>query len=213
VIGPLGEVRVADRAATSLAVFNAQGTRILTSGYAASVDVSPKGAYRLEATNQGTLYPGVNKTTTVSMNLDSTRTDYTPPSVMTMMMLDGNGALATRLEPHGTGSLLFSAADFLFTLVGGRSYQQIRTDATAVSYRYSGETAWRPLTITQVNEDAASGAGILYRADLGTVANIDRALVDLKIDLTDLAGNTSSMTMLPAFSVGPELLPRHRATR
>jgi len=212
-LGPLGEVRVADRTATSGAVYNAQGTRILTSGYSAFVDLSPKGAYRLEAANQGTLYPGVNKTTTVSMNVDSSRADYTPPTVTTMMMLDGTGALATRLEPHGTGSLLFSAADFTFTLVGGRSYQQIRTDATNVSYRYSGETAWRPLTITQINEDAASGAGILYRADLATVANTDRTLVDLKIDLTDLAGNTSSTTMVPAFSVGPELLPKHRAAR
>jgi len=213
VIGPLGEVRVADRIGTTTALFDAQGTRILTSGYAAAIDLSTKGAYRLEATNQGSLYPGVNKTTTVSMNVDSARTDFIPPSVTTMMLLDGTGALATRLDPHGTGSLLFSAADFFLTQAGGRSYQQIRTDSTAVSYRYSGETAWRPLTITQVNEDAASGAGILYRADLATVANTDHALVDLKIDLTDLAGNTTSTTMAPAFSVGAELLPRHRASR
>jgi len=214
VFGPLGEVRVADRAGTSAVVFNAQGTTIATvNGSIATVDLSPKGTYRLESTNLGTLYPGVNKTTSMSMNVDTTRTDFVPPTITTMMMLDGTGALATRLDPHGSGSLLFSAADFTVSQTGVRSYQQIQTNSTVASYRYSGETAWRPLTITQVNEDAPSAAGVLYRADLGVVANTDRTLVDLKIDLVDVAGNTTSTIMAPAFSIGPELPPKHRATR
>ena len=129
-----------------------------------------------------------------------------------MMMLDGSGAIATRLDPHGNGSLLFSAADF--GLNGSlRIYQQVRGDATAVSYRYSGETAWRPLTATQVTEDTLNAAGILYRVDLAPVANVAGGLVDLKFDLADAAGNTTTMTMAPAFSVGPELPLRHRAER
>jgi hypothetical protein len=129
-----------------------------------------------------------------------------------MMMLDGSGALATRLEPHGSGSLLFSAADFI-PLGSNRAYQQIRGDATVVSYRYSGETAWRPLTATQVTEGpAASQTGLLYRVDLAGVANVGGGLVDLKFDLADNAGNTTTVTMAPAFSIGSELAPRHRAS-
>jgi hypothetical protein len=128
-------------------------------------------------------------------------------------MLDGTGALATRLDPHGSGSLLFSAADFAPN-GNSRVYQPIRTDATAVSYRYSGETAWRPLTATQVTEaPAISGTGILFRVDLASVANVSGGLVDLKFDLADNAGNTTTETMAPAFSIGPELAPRHRASR
>ena len=83
-----------------------------------------------------------------------------------------------------------------------------------MSYRYSGETAWRSLSATQVTEaPAASATGILYRVDLGTVANIAGGLVDLKFDLADVSGNTTTVTMVPAFSVGPELAPRHRAER
>lgn len=214
VFGPLGELRVADRAGTSTSLYDANGVLLRSFGYSTLSDLTTPGAYRVEATNQGTLYPGVNKTTTVSMSIDSSRTDYFPPSLTTMMMLDGSGTLVTRLEPHGSGSLLFSAADYVAgTSPSGRVYQQIRGDATQVSYRYSGETAWRPLTATQVTEDAASGAGILYRVDLAGVANVDRGLVDLKFDLADVAGNTTSVTMAPALSVGPELLPRHRAER
>jgi hypothetical protein len=67
------------------------------------------------------------------------------------------------------------------------------------------------LTTTQVTEDSVHGAGILYRADLGNITNIDRALVDLKFDLADVSGNTTTVTMAPAFSIGPEVPPRRQA--
>jgi hypothetical protein len=213
ILGPLGEVRVGDRTGTTNTLFDANAVQLSTSGFSTIADLGTKAAYRLEAVNRGTLYPGVNKTTTVSMNIDSSRTDYIPPSLTTMMLLDGSGILATRLAPHGSGSLLFSAADFGI-LGTNRVYQPIAADATKVSYRYSGETAWRSLTATQVTEaPAVSAAGILYRADLASVANVAGGLVDLKFDLADVAGNTTTVTMAPAFSVGPELPPRHRASR
>lgn len=209
-IGPLGEVRIADRSGTNTQFVDNKGLRFSGVGYSNAVDVSAKGAYHLEATNNGSLYPGVNKTTVVSMDINSTRTDYLPPMLTTMMMLDGTGALATRLDPHGSGSLLFSAADF-GPIGSNRVYQQIRADATVVSYRYAGETAWRPLISTQVTESV--GTGILYRVDLASIANVNGGLVDLKFDLADVAGNTTTVTMAPAFSIGPELGPRHRASR
>jgi subtilisin family serine protease len=213
-IGPLGEVRVADRDRTNTMFVNTKGVQLSSAGFLNTVDVSTKGPYHLEATNSGSVYPGVNRTTLVTMDFDSTRTDYIPPVLTTMMMLDGSGALATRLAPHASGSLLFSAADFAPLGSGSTVYQQIRGDATAVSYRYSGETAWRPLTATQVTEaPAITASGILYRVDLATVANVAGGLVDLKFDLADNAGNTTTVTMAPAFSIGPELLPRHHASR
>jgi hypothetical protein len=213
VIGPLGEVRAGDRTGTTNTLFSANGARLSTASFSTVVDLGTKAAYRLEAVNQGTLYPGVNKTTTVSMQVDSSRTDYIPPSLTTMMLLDGSGMLAARLEPHGSGSLLFSAADF--GILGTKAvYQLIAGDATVVSYRYSGETAWRPLTATQVTEGpAVSATGILYRVDLSTVANVAGGLVELKFDLADTAGNSTTVTMAPAFSIGPELAPKHRAGR
>jgi subtilisin family serine protease len=212
-LGPLGETRALDRGNTVTVLYGATGTQILSGGYSMSID-GPKGQYRVESTNHGELYPGIDKTTTISMAIDSSRADYLPPTLTTMIMLDGSGSLVARLDPHGSGSLLFSAADFGMTPSGSsRIYQSIRNDATHVSYRYSGETAWRPLSATMVTEDAPSSGGILYRVDLGSLTNIDRAFVDLKFDLADAAGNTTTVTMVPAFSVGPEVLPRHRATQ
>jgi subtilisin family serine protease len=215
-LGPLGEVRVADRPGTAVALYDAAGTQLITGGNSTVVDVTTKGPYRIEVTNHGTLVPGVSKLTMVSMAIDSSRADYVPPTLTTMLLLDGSGTIVSRLEPHGTGALLFSAADYTPGSGGGRSYHQISSDATKVSYRYSGEAAWRPLSATQVVEDSSSGAnsaGLLYRVDLAAATNIDRGLVDLKFDLADLAGNTTTVTMAPAFSIGPEQLLRRRATR
>ena len=214
IVGPLGEVRVGDRTGTVNTLFDAAGTKLSVALFSSSVDLGAKAPFRLESVNHGTLYPGVNKTTTVSMNVDSSRTDYIPPSLTTIMLLDGSGTLVTRLEPHGGGSLLFSAADFGILTSTSRIYQPIAAEATAVSYRYTGEIAWRPLTATQVTEaPAISAAGILYRVDLASVANVAGGLVDLKFDLADPAGNTTTLTMAPAFSIGPELGPRRRGAR
>jgi subtilisin family serine protease len=215
ILGPLGEARLVDRVGTSTSIFDAKGTRLSSAGYSMNSEATSTHApYRIEVSNLGTLYPGVNKTTTATMAIDSSRADYFPPAITTMILLDGSGNVVTRLEPHGSGALLFSAADFIASInTSGRTYQPIASDATKVSYRYSGEPAWRSLTATQVTEDATSGAGILYRINLSDVANIDRAMVDIKFELADAAGNTTIVTMAPAFSVGPELLPRHRAAR
>lgn len=212
-LGPLGEIRLPDRFNTNTVLYGSTGNQILSSGYSTAIDGATKGPYRVESVNQGELYPGVSKTTTISMAIDNTHSDYFPPTLTTMTLLDGNGLLVSRLEPHGSGSLLFSAADFGLTPTGGRVYQSVRGDVTHVSYRYSGETAWRPLTATQEAEDTANSGGILYRVDLAGVANIDRGFVDLKIELADAVGNSTTVTMAPAFSVGPEVLPKHRASR
>jgi hypothetical protein len=212
-LGPLGEIRLQDRPNTNTVLYGSTGTQLQAGGYSTSFDGAAKGPYRLESINQGELYPGVPKTTTVTMVIDNSHTDYLPPTLTTMNLLDGNGLLVSHLEPHGSGSLLFSAADFGMTAAGTRIYQSLRGDATHVSYRYAGETAWRPLTAAQGSEDTANSAGTSYRVDLASVTNVDHGYVDLKFELADATGNTTTVTLAPAFSVGPELLPRHRASR
>jgi len=212
-LGPLGETRLQDRFNTNTVLYGSNGSQILAGGYSTAIDGAAKGPYRVESINQGELYPGVSKTTTVTMAIDNSHQDYLPPTLTTMNLLDGNGLLTSHLEPHRSGSLLFSAADFGLTPSGTRIYQSIRGDATRVSYRYTGETAWRPLTATQGVEDTANSGGTSYRVDLASVTNLDHGYVDLKFELADAAGNTTTVTMAPAFSVGPEVPARRRASR
>jgi len=56
------------------------------------------------------------------------------------------------------------------------------------------------LSISQAGEDQTSG--IVYRADLAGVADADNVLIDLRFDIADASGNTTSFVMEPAFAVG-----------
>ena len=73
------------------------------------------------------------------------------------------------------------------------------------------------MQLTQVSQDDGSGttlgAGVLFRADASGITNTERAFVDLKIELSDNAGNTSSIVMTPGLAIGPEIVPRRRAIK
>ena len=116
------------------------------------------------------------------------------------MLFDANGQIATHLDPHRAGSLEFAAADYAYPASGPRTYEPIAADQTKVWFRYSGSQMWQPLTASQVTEDPA--LGILFRVDLTSVANADNVLVDMKFDIMDTSGNTTSYMMEPAFAVG-----------
>jgi subtilisin family serine protease len=208
--GPRGEVRTPERVNTQVSIMDAAGKlKNKTFLYPATLDLSAKAPYTIEATNNTIQWPDVPMNTTVTMNVDSSRADYTPPTLTSIYLVDGAGVALRSAAPHAAAQLYFSAADFAYT--PSKTYQQIRGEATKLSYRFSGSTAWTPLTLVQVNEDSV--AGLLYRADVSGATNVDAAKVDLKIDLQDNAGNTTSVVMLPAFSVGPDHPPRRRVTR
>jgi subtilisin family serine protease len=207
--GPRGESRAGDRGRVTLTTFYGDGRQqTKTNSNPAALDFSVKGAYRIEVSNDTPQYPDLPAKTSLTMNVDSTRADYLPPTLTSLYLTDGAGMTTRTIPSHSASAIYFSAADYAYTPF--RTYQPIRGDATALSYRDSGATAWTPLPITQMTEDPF--AGFIYRADLSAVANVESARIDLKFDLTDNAGNTTSVVMQPAFSVGPEYPPRRRAT-
>jgi subtilisin family serine protease len=200
-VGQLGEVRVGEHASTLTTVF-ASDSSVLTSGskYPMQLDLSHGGPFTVTAVDTSTLVPGVPRKSTVTSRLDASRPDLTPPTFTTLMLFDGKGQIATHLDSHGGGSLVFGAADFAFATNGSRTYQPIASDQTKAWFRHNGSQQWQPLTISQAGEDQTSG--IVYRADLGGVANADNVLIDLRFDIADASGNTTSFVMEPAFAVG-----------
>jgi len=211
-IGQFGETRGADATTVQTTVTAGNAAPFTVAGTNGSIDLSTRGPVRVDVTQRGLMSGAVARTTSLTMQLDTTRIDYSPPTFTSLTLLDANGRGTNRLEPHGGGTLRFSVTDYVD---GNGVYQQIRPEATAAFYRVSGTSAWLPLTVVQVAEDGTSssnrGPGILYRADLRNAANVDRALVDIRIDATDVAGNSASVAVQPAFSVGADVPPRHRA--
>ena len=200
-VGQLGETRLGDRSSTSTTIYAADSSVQATgSKYPMPLDLTQTGAYTIAAVDTGVLTQGVPRRSTVTSTVDSNRADFYAPTFTAMMLFDANGQIATHLDPHRAGSLEFAAADYAYPASGPRTYQPIAADQTKVWFRYSGSQMWQPLTASQVTEDPA--LGILFRVDLTSVANADNVLVDMKFDIVDTSGNTTSYMMEPAFAVG-----------
>jgi hypothetical protein len=199
-VGQLGEVRVGERSSTVTTIFAADSSVQGRFSSPVPLDLSQAGPFTIQTVDTGVLVPGVPRKSTVTMTIDSSRSDFYPPTFTAMMLFDANGRIAPRLEPHGGGSLVFAAADYVYPATGSRTYQPVAADQTKAWYRYRGSDRWQPLTATQVTEDKT--AGILFHVDLQGVTAIDHGLVDMKFDIADAAGNTTSFVMEPAFSVG-----------
>src|SRR6202035_3425302 len=99
------------------------------SRYPTALDLTHLGAFKIEAIDDGILVPGVSRKSTATMTLDSTRADHYPPTFTTMMLFDPSGQIASKLHPHGGGSLVFAAADYVYP---ARTYQPIRAESTKV---------------------------------------------------------------------------------
>jgi len=200
-IGQLGEVRVGERSSTTTTIY-APDASVQTTGskYPMPLGLTQSGAFMITTVDNGLLAPGVPPNATVTSTIDASKADFSPPTFTALMLFDANGQITSHLTPHQAGSLLFAAADYVYATVGTGTYQPIAADQTKVWFRYSGSQMWQPLTASQVTEDPTSG--ILFRVDLTSVANADNVLVDMKFDIVDASGNTTSYMMEPAFAVG-----------
>ena len=231
-VGSAGEVREPERTTTTTTLFAADGSmRSSSSTYGPVLDMSQRGAYKIQAVDNGIIVTGLSRKSTVTMTVDSNRADYFGPTFTSMNLMDAGGRMAMQINDHTAASLTFSAADYAYSgtpppvIFPGRSvptnvtrvYQQIRPEATKVWYRYAPSAEWKPLAATQVTEDVgtsdAPGAGILYRVDLSEVTNIQNANVDMRFDIADVAGNATTYTMEPAFQVFHEVPPGRRPGR
>jgi subtilisin family serine protease len=181
-------------------------------------DLTTPGLQRFELLTSGLLTPRVSRQSKAVFTLDAARGDFVPPQLTSIRLLDGDGRMADALDAGGRGSLLLSAADYEYHFVP-TAYKPFRAETTTVSYRYHSAAGWSSLTLTQVLEDAGTetrlGEGMLYRADLSSITHIAgaRQLIDLKIEITDVAGNTAAYELESAFMIGSESGPRRRSVR
>jgi hypothetical protein len=207
--GSRGETLATDRRKTRVVTFNGDGAQLASVNFnPAILNLSAKGRYTIEATDDATQFPDVPQQVKVTMSLDSSLEDYLPPTLTAIYLTDGAGQTIRNPRPHSAATLYFSAADYAYTSGNVRTYQPVRVDRTALWYRYSGAPAWTPLTVTQLNEEPPTG--FVYRASLAGLTGVDWARVDLKIDVEDNAGNKTSTVLSPAFSVGSEYPARRR---
>ncbi|MGZ5442112.1 MAG: S8 family serine peptidase [Thermoanaerobaculia bacterium] len=129
--------------------------------------------------------------TDLTLSFDSSRADSNPPVLTSLRILGSDGTIVAGVAPGDPATLVFSVADYQ---IGGGP-----TDVRTARAWWRGNAGeWQPLSITSSDRR--------YRGELPT--NVIGA-VDLRVELEDASGNSATVTIDDAFSVGA----RRRAMR
>ncbi len=122
------------------------------------------------------------------------------PSVTSFAILDGAGRHTSRLPVNGNASLFFSAADFELG-----SYRRIVPGATRAFFRRRNTLAWQPLTPVATGDEETSDdidrwpSGLIYRVDLREALRQGPGEYEIKLEIADEQGNTTTWQVAPAF--------------
>ncbi len=131
--------------------------------------------------------------------------DQNPPTVTMLHFKDTNGDVTDRFVEADKGMLEFCAGDFNFMLtpiMGYAVYTRQAPESVEVSYSPYGEDNWNELAVEEVSENYWPVMGWFYSGSLAGVTGEGlNGWFDLKIRLTDAAGNWQEQVLSPAFRI------------
>ncbi len=130
--------------------------------------------------------------------------DENPPTVTMLHFRDGDENVTDRFATAADGTLEFSAGDFNYftTPLSYDTWIRQIPESVEVSYSPYGEDNWDELAVEEVPENYWPRMGWFYTAPLASVAGQGlNGWFDLKIRLTDAAGNWQEQVISPAFRI------------
>ena len=129
--------------------------------------------------------------------------EYAPTTTM-LHFRNNDREVTDRFANADEGILEFSAGDFNFmqTPMGYPAYNRIAPESVEVSYSPYGEDNWNELAVEEVPENYWPAMGWFYRGSLaGVTGQALKGWFDLKVKLTDAAGNWQEQVISPAFRI------------
>ena len=130
--------------------------------------------------------------------------DQNPPTATMLNFKDNNGDVTDRFATADEGTLQLSAGDFNFSLTPNNyaAFQRYAPETVEVSYSPYGEDNWNELAVEEVPENYWPVMGWFYTGSLaGVTGEALNGWFDLKIRLTDAAGNWQEQVLSPAFRI------------
>ncbi len=130
--------------------------------------------------------------------------DENPPTLTMLHFKDNAGDVTDRFNNAGEGIIEFSAGDFNFSTSPLQFFYYDRNapETVEVSYSPYGEDAWSELSVEEVPEYYWPVMGWFYTGSLAGVTGQGlNGWFDLKIRLTDAAGNWQEQVLSPAFRI------------
>ena len=130
--------------------------------------------------------------------------DENPPTMTMLGFRANNGDITDRFATAEEGTLEFSAGDFNFVLTPQHfiAFDRYAPEMVEVSYSPYGEDNWNELAVEEVPENYWPVMGWFYTGSLAGVTGQGlNGWFDLKIRLTDAAGNWQEQVLSPAFRI------------
>lgn len=213
-IGRHGEVRSCDRSDfTSLTVADGDGKILFDTSDGGSLTQwireyfsNPHEPGVLKATSIDTniLIDGEIKGKTYStIEIDERKEDRSTPTPQMLIFKDREGFITDRFKSAEEGVIEFSAGDFNLDESENGGYYTVEEADVTVEYSPYGEDNWFEIKVEEVPEYFyMPGFGYFYR---GSLANVNlpssNNWYDLRLTLTDKAGNRTVEVISPAFKL------------
>ena len=162
------------------------------------------GTVDVTLTNEMMTVDGMDGANTAQLHYIAGGEDETPPTTTMLHFKDGNGNVTDRFDSASDGMLEFSSGDFNFILtpMNTGAYTRYAPETVEVSYSPYGEDNWNELAVEEVPENYWPVMGWFYTGSLASVTGQGlEGWFDLKIKLTDAAGNWQEQVISPAFRI------------
>jgi len=166
----------------------------------------PEDEMEIIVTNNNVDVDGLAGQNTVTLYFDNKNEDVTPPTVTMLDFVNSEGIMTDRFENAEDATLRFYAGDFNAAYTEEDDWYYELTDALAsveVMYSPYMEEIWEPIEVIE-NPDMfyLPALGQYFSGSLANVQNVgSTGWCDLKIRLTDAAGNWQEQVISPSFHV------------
>jgi hypothetical protein len=205
VTGPVGEAHYREGSRIEYELRDGSGS-ILDSGTAERMITADPGKW---GTFNARLRMAGNE---LDLTFDTSRSDWNPPALTSLRVVGADGSLQQRVGEGWPASLHLSVGDYAADEEHrGRYTGEIVS--TRVEWRSRGG-AWEELPLDFVfedhNEAGRSGSGLHYSAELRHIATRAGGPIDLRIEMSDLSGNRTVVTLQEAFTASTRNRPATR---
>ncbi len=209
-IGRLGEVRGADYACVKTD-FSYNGEAKLTNSsdylgsdwqYNWSTDGHAPGKIDITFRNDNIIVDGLQGKNVTEVSYDERNEDVTAPTLQMLIFKDKDGKVIDRFDNAADGTMYFSGGDFQWHS-DDRFYFTYEKAEPKVEYAPYGEDSFTALEVSAIPElFFMPGFGDCYSTNLAKVDRPSRTgWFDLRIEMTDKAGNRQCQTISPAFKI------------
>jgi subtilisin family serine protease len=152
----------------------------------------PLGKHKFELKNNHYTVAGRWGKATLLTDINKTDSSYNSPNITTLRVLSSSGMPVNILPAKDKGRISFS--------VQNSSYTFIDTAETKLYLKINGTQSWKEISISKrINDDYL---GVVNTAEIGAYADLDSALIDIKVVTQNKTSNRTEWTLEPGFAVG-----------